>query len=436
MESQGQVSERTDMIPASLMEKTSMAEYPAKQSDLKTLVELSALINSSLDIQTVLDNAMTCAQVSMNAEASAIFELDRPRGELFFRIALGDAAEKTKEVRLRLGEGIAGWVAKTGQPLIVPDAAKDSRFLPSADGRTGFETRSIICVPMLYKGQLTGALEVLNKKDGQAFDGNDLDVLTVIANQVAIAIENAKLYSRLNEKFSLAEEELKIAQEKLIRSERLAALWKLSQGVAHEVRNPVTVIGGFARRLQAQFADNDPIREAMEIILKETERLERMVIDIETFSRLSQPVPKPLQVAAVIDACLGEFSDRLKSQGIRVIKRFSEEMPTIEADKVLLQLALREVVLNAIEAMPAGGSLELNLNSQPDRLIIRIKDSGVGIRPEDLPSVFDPFFTSKTSGSGLGLATVHRIVSDHSGEVEIDSKPDEGTEVRIILPYL
>ncbi|MHC1724424.1 MAG: GAF domain-containing protein [Syntrophobacteraceae bacterium] len=139
-------------------------ECPGRQSELKTLVELSALISSSLDIQTVLDNAMTCAQMSMNAEASAIFELDRERGELFFRIALGNTAEKAKELRLKIGEGIAGWVVQSGQPLIVSEAIDDARFLPSVDARTGFETRSILCVPMRYKGQLTGALEVLNKK--------------------------------------------------------------------------------------------------------------------------------------------------------------------------------------------------------------------------------------------------------------------------------
>ena len=410
-------------------------ECPGKQSDLKTLVELSSLIGSSLDIQTVLDNAMTSAQMYMNAEASAIFELDRPREELFFRIALGDAAEKAKEIRLKIGEGIAGWVARTGQPLIVPDVLNDPRFWPFVDARTGFETRSILCVPMVYKGECTGVLEVLNKKDGRDFDENDLKMLTVIANLVAIAIENAKLYSGQNEKLCMATEELKKAQKKLIRAERMAALGKLSQGVAHEVRNPVTVIGGFALRLQAQLADGDPIRDTVEIILSQAERLERMVTDIETFSRLRQPVPQPLQIHSVIEASLREVSDLMESRSIRVIEGLSAEVETVEADEELLVLALSKVLLNAIEAMPTGGTLELNLSSHPDRLVLSIKDTGVGIQPENLTNVFDPFFTSKTRGSGLGLATVHRIISDHSGEIEIDSTPEKGTEVRIRLPY-
>ncbi|MHC1724425.1 MAG: PAS domain-containing sensor histidine kinase [Syntrophobacteraceae bacterium] len=260
-------------------------------------------------------------------------------------------------------------------------------------------------------------------------------MLIVIANQVAIAIENAKLYSRLNEKFTLATEELKIAQEKLIRSERLAALGKLSQGVAHEVRNPVTVIGGFARRLRTQFADNGPIRDTVEIILKQTERLEQMVVDIEAYCKLRHPVPQPIHIVSAAEASLRSFSDRLESQGIRLSMDFPGQTPPIEADGELLRLALGKVLLNAIEAMPNGGTLELNLVPYPDCLVLAVKDSGVGIQPEDLPNVFDPFFTSKTSGSGLGLATVHRIISEHSGEIEIDSIPGEGTEVRIRLPY-
>jgi two-component system sensor histidine kinase HydH len=410
-------------------------EHPQEGSELRTLVELSTLINSSLDIQTVLDNAMECVQMSMNAEASAIFELDEAKRELSFRIVLGDAADKAKEVRLRIGEGVAGWVAQTGTPVIVQDTHSDSRFSPLVDVTTGFETRSILCVPMVYKGELTGVIEVLNKKGKGVFDANDQEVLTVLANQIAIAIENARLYTRLSERFSLATEELKSAQEKLIRSERLAALGRLSQGVAHEVRNPVMVIGGFAHRLEKEFPDNVAIRKMAEIILAETERLERMVVAIETLSKLRQPVPQATELPKVVEAALRSVSGHLTSQGIQVIGSYSHERQAIEADEELLELAIRNVLMNAIEAMPDGGTLELSLASHPDGMLLSIKDSGVGIHPGDLANIFDPFFTSKAQGSGLGLSTVHRIISDHSGEINLSSTPGRGTEVQIRLPH-
>lgn len=411
-----------------------VARYSEKICDLKTLLDLSTLIGSSLDIHTVLANAMNGTQQALNAEASAIFELDRHRGELYFRLALGDAAEKVREVRLKTGEGIAGWVAQTKEPLIINDAHKDPRFCASVDTATGFKTRSVLCVPMICKGELTGVLEVLNKKDDSGFNENDLELLSIIAGQVAIAIEHANLYSRLNENFTLAVQELKMTQDKLSQSERLAALGRLSQGVAHEVRNPVMVIGGFARRLKAQFAKNKEIRDKVDIILSETERLERMVIEVENLTKLPPPELKLLKVTDVVELSLGRHLNQLESHGIQAVRNFAPEIPAIEADKDLLEMALGNVMLNAIEAMPSGGTLGLSITSQPDHLVICITDTGVGIRPEHLPNVFDPFFTSKTSGAGLGLTTVYRIISDHRGEVEIESMPGEGTKVRILLP--
>jgi signal transduction histidine kinase len=409
-------------------------ELPVKRAELKSLVELSTLINSSLDIKTVLSNAMACIQTSLNSEASAIFELDRQRGELYFRIALGDAAERAREVRIKVGEGIAGWVAQTGQPLIIQDAQEDPRFLGFVDQTTGFETRSILCVPIVYQGKLSGVVQVLNKIDNSRFDENDLEMLTIIANQIAIALENARLYSRLSKKFALTTEELKSTYEKLIRSERLAALGKLSHGIAHEVRNPVMIIGGFVRRLQKQFLDNSSIRETTDIILRQTERLEQMVMDIESLAKIRRHQSAAMQLSEVVEAALLSVRSQIESQKIQVIKNLSGEIPSIEGDSELLELAVRSILLNAVEAMPSGGSLELGISSKPEGLLLSIRDTGVGIRQEDLPNIFDPFFTSKTQGSGIGLATVHRIISEHSGEIMVNSTPGEGTEVQIRLP--
>lgn len=411
-----------------------MTKTQEKQCDFKTLVELSTMINSSLDMEAVLNNAMECVQVSMNSEASAIFELDREQGDLFFRIALGSAADRARDMRVKLGEGVAGWVAKTGEPLIISDTRTDPRFLPFVDSRTGFETRSILCVPIVFKGELCGVLQVLNKQDERGFDSNDLEMLTILANQLAIALENARLYMRLNEKFALTEEELRTAQEKLIQSERLAALGRLSEGIAHEVRNPVMIIGGFVRRLQKQFGENDSIRETAEIVLKQTERLEQMVTDIGEFARMRQPHPKPLELPATVNAVIASLSGLIESRGIRVERKYSEAIAPLKADGELLELALRNILINALEAMPSGGTLTISICSQPGSLLLSIRDTGTGIRSEDLPNIFDPFFTSKTQGSGLGLTAVHRVIYDHSGDIVVDSAPGEGTEVRIRLP--
>lgn len=165
----------------------------------KQIFELASSINSSLDIKIVLDNAMKCAEELMQAEASSIFLIDAKQGDLYFNLARGEAAEKVKHVRIKVGEGVAGWVAQTGEPLIVPDAARDPRFNPKVDALSGFQTRSILCVPLQSKGQRVGVVEVLNKKTSTGFDDYDLELLTLFANHVAIALENAKSYQGIEE---------------------------------------------------------------------------------------------------------------------------------------------------------------------------------------------------------------------------------------------
>jgi signal transduction histidine kinase len=287
---------------------------------------------------------------------------------------------------------------------------------------------------MKSKGQIVGVLEVLNKRGDSLFTERDLEMLAILGNLIAVALDNARLYTRLREQFVLTEEELKATQARLIRSERLAALGKLSAGVAHEVRNPVMVIGGFARRLHKQFGDVEPVRKSAEVILSEAERLEQMVVDIEAFCRLPQPTLGRVVAERLIEHLMRGLADVCQAQGIEVRTRTKGPVRDFNADEGLIEIALKNIVTNAIEAMPDGGILELSLDFQPDALVMSVKDQGPGIAPQDLPSVFDPFFTSKTRGSGLGLTASHRIVSDHGGEIVIHSTMGQGTDVKIILP--
>lgn len=402
--------------------------------DIETLLHLSTLINSSLDIQTVMDNAMRCVEESLDAEASSIFEIDKTGKELFFRLARGKDADKVREVRLKIGEGVAGWVASTGESLMIVNPQQDPRFCSRVDVQSGFQTRSILCIPLKSKKRLIGVLQVLNKRSPEGFGENDLEMLMILGNQIATALENAYLYARLNQKFEMTAEELKITQEKLIHSERLAALGKVAQGIAHEIRNPVMIIGGFARRLQNRFSPEDPAQEKLKIILSEAERLQQMVSSIERYTSLRKAVFSFIHPVEIIEKVLSDHLSSLESRGIRIEVKCPEEIPEIQGDKELLELALENLLKNAEEAMPEGGVLEIGLLTEPERVILSVKDTGAGIETEALPYLFDPFFTSKTRGTGLGLTIVHRIVSDHNGEIGIDSVPGEGTSVRVCLP--
>ena len=160
------------------------------QKEIETLVQLSSTINSSLDIAEVLKSAMRFVEELMDAEVSSIFEVDDAKNELFFRVVRGEGARKAKEIRMKMGEGVVGWVASSCEPVIASDTEKDKRFSTKVDSITGFKTKSIIALPIKNKGRLIGVLEVLNKRGGGPFTQDDLNLLTIAVNQIGIALVN------------------------------------------------------------------------------------------------------------------------------------------------------------------------------------------------------------------------------------------------------
>ena len=167
------------------------------QKTIKTISQISSLINSSLDIREVINNSLAAVEQFIEVETSSIFELDTTRGELFFCCARGSRAEKIQNLRLKIGEGIAGYVAQTEKAMIVGDAHHDPRFLASFDAISGFTTRSILCVPLKVKNRLIGVLELLNKKDGTDFDEEDLDVIVILAIVILNALRAAWVDGRV-----------------------------------------------------------------------------------------------------------------------------------------------------------------------------------------------------------------------------------------------
>ncbi len=167
---------------------------------LNTLTELSALINSTLDTGEIRERAIVAAIRLLDAEAGSLILIDQDSGDMFFEVAIGDKGDKVKEIRLKKGEGIAGWVAEKGEAIIIHDVQSDQRFFKTADKRSTFITRDMVCVPVKTKDKVIGVLEAINRKNG-IFDEEDKEALTSLANQVAIAIENANLYQELREVF-------------------------------------------------------------------------------------------------------------------------------------------------------------------------------------------------------------------------------------------
>src|SRR4030042_5021135 len=192
--------------------KSEESEEKAKR--LVLLSKLGRILNSTLDHQEVRRRAMEVATQLMKAEVGSLLLIDEEKQQLYFEVALGDKEEAVKTITLGMGEGIAGWVAKNGRPLIVNTPEKDPRFYKGADERTEFKTRNIMCVPVKVKDRVIGVLEAINKKHREKFDREDLSLFVSLADQVAIALDNARLYEELEEMFFQTAESLADAIEK------------------------------------------------------------------------------------------------------------------------------------------------------------------------------------------------------------------------------
>jgi two-component system sensor histidine kinase HydH len=402
--------------------------------ELSTLLKSSALINSSLQTAEVLNFAMKAAEEFMEAEASSVYELDSEQGDIIVRLARGAKGGFIQSKRLKVGEGIAGWVIQNGKPMVVEDVREDGRFSDRFDQETGFTTQSIICVPLTIRGRTIGALQVLNKKNGDPFTGEDTELLTALAQQIAVALDNAKLYQRLQENFELTEQELRITQKKLIRSERSAAMVNLVQGVAHEVRNPIMSIGGFATRMKADLDQNSKLQKYLNIILSETSRLEKLVRDVKELAGMQTVTLQPTNVKDILSRVIEDFTPTISRQSIRLETVVEEELPTINLDEAQISRALKNVIMNSIEALPEAGTLKLKAHAVDSYIRITVEDFGVGIDEDKIDSVLDPFVTSKTTGAGLGLTMVYQIVMNHQGEIDIRSRGRKGTIVTLELP--
>ena len=404
------------------------------QQELDTILKFSALINSSLNIIEVLDNAMKWAEEFIDAEASSVYELAEDNVELSIRLARGEKKRAVEGLKLKVGEGIAGSVVATGKPVVIQDVRNDKRCSDKIDRLTGFKTRSMICVPLILRDRPVGALQVMNKRNREPFRQADLELLNSMAQLIAVAMENAKLYQRLEEKFEMTSQELASTQKKLIRSERLAAMGHLVQGVAHEIRNPVMTIGGFAHRIKRELNHNYKLQKYIDIILDESGRLERLVREVRDFSEIQSASLLLDTIEPAIHEVLQIFEPLAGNRHVKLSVEIADDLPQISMDSSQLVIAMSNIMENALESMPKGGNLTLQAIRDDRHLLVSFRDTGLGIDPEQLDAIYDPFVTSKTRGAGLGLTMVYQIVMNHHGEIKISSELDKGTDVTIQLP--
>jgi len=420
-----------------------------ERADLQQVMEKDLLnLHATLDLHTVLESILESAVKIARSEASTLFLVDKASGDLVFSVPTGPAAPKVADMRIQKGVGIAGWVAEKGESVIVRDVSEDHRFHPEIDEQSGFKTRSILAVPLKVKGKVIGVLEALNKQEKLTFTKDDIRLFATFADHAATAIENARQHQTLD----IQSKESCRMQAQLAEAEKKQALERLSAGIAHDLKNIIGAISGFAEIAMLDVSDK-PVREDIGEILKASNSAMELVEQILTFTSQSQQEKIPLKSQKVIKQTIKLFRIFLP-ETIAIRGNFSFQDGVIMADPKQMHQALTNLLKNARDAIGdeqgvltiESSLVELSNNQvlvhpglKPGWYIkVTISDDGCGMDSETLKKIFDPYFSTKTGGvgTGMGLPTARSIVKDHGGAITVTSQLGEGTQVEVLLPKI
>jgi two-component system sensor histidine kinase HydH len=230
--------------------------------------------------------------------------------------------------------------------------------------------------------------------------------------------------------------EIRDLQEKVRRSERLASLGRLAAGVAHEIRNPLSSIRGFAQYFVNRLKGHEEDQGYASIMVKEVDRLNRVITDLLDFARPKEPRREMHSLENILDHSLKLLEPELTGKKVGIEKEFEPNLPPVFTDRDQISQAFLNLLLNSLESIDGGGKIRIRLKKsrgQPS-VEVSVADTGRGIPQADLERVFEPFFSTKRKGTGLGLAIVHQIVESHGGDIEVESREEVGTTFRITLP--
>lgn len=338
----------------------------------------------------------------------------------------------TSRLELNRMRNIASRSVLEKRLMYVPDVAREKRVDREFVARFGIT--SFATAPLMAKEQVVGVVVVDNALSGRPIIEDDLRVLQLFANQAGMAIENSMLYNRIED----ANRSLREVQERLIQGERLATIGEMAAGIAHELKNPLVSIGGFARRLEHKLPAGSSEWECAATIVREVLRLEKMLTEILAFSKKTTICYTHCNTTDIVEDALTIVTPALEESRIRVNRHYPRQPLTFLGDCQQLKQVFLNLFFNAQEAMRGGGALEITIAAARlnggKAVSVKVADSGGGIPLEALHNIFNPFYTTKESGTGLGLSIANRIVTNHSGKIQVNNRAGVGVEFNVILP--
>jgi signal transduction histidine kinase len=330
-----------------------------------------------------------------------------------------------------LGAWFLQWLEADPKPLLADHVGDDPRF----SGSLPEDWRCLLAVPIVAGDRIAGVLLVFNKgggtqEDPLTFDPEDLRIAELIAGIAALSD------SRLSQEETMRVKDRRLheVEAQLRHAEKLAVVGERGVQVAQDVRNPVAAITGFAKRVLKTMTEKDPNREYLEIILRETERLERVLSEQVALAQMTKPRLKLENLNALVQDVLQSQAEDLVRRRVRLLKRLSPEVPTLLLDNEKMRQVLVNVLSYALHSVPSGGRLRVETRAAQGAIQAEIAHDGPKVAGEVLDRLFVPFSTSRRYGAGVGLAMAYQIVREHGGEIRARSEGDWSSIVTIYLP--
>jgi signal transduction histidine kinase len=393
----------------------------------ETLGKFSKAMVTILDLQSLSKRAIETITQTMGVEKASLFVLNEEKG--------GYDLYESKNIKipavplLSKGDPLPHDLEKFGEIIMREELAKGAD-IPESDSviHQMSSLEAEVSIPLISKGQLIGIINLSYKFNKDIYSDEDIELLSTLANQMAVAIENAKLY-----------EDLKRSKSYVRRADRLASLGTLTAGLAHEIRNPLVAIKTFIQLLPERFNDEEFLNHFTNIASSEVDRISLFINELLNFARPYEPKLEFEDVNTVLDGIVLLVSTQTKKKRVNVVKSYSPDLRLVQIDREQIKQVFLNVLLNAVAATPEDGSITVKTRSftKPEGepyIQIEFTDTGCGIPSDQLEEIFNPFFSTKSTGSGLGLSISHQIVEDHKGFIHVESELTKGSSFFINLP--
>jgi two-component system nitrogen regulation sensor histidine kinase GlnL len=393
-----------------------------------TLARFSKALVTILNLQSLSKRIIETVTHTMGVDKASLFSLNEERGGFYLLESKNIKIDSFPPI-LTKGDPLPQYLQKMKEIVIREELIKGAAMPEIKEVvNTMSRLEAEVSIPLISKGQLIGMINLSHKFNKDIYSHEDIELLSMLANQTTIAIENARLY-----------DDLKRSKSYIRRADRLASLGTLTAGLAHEIRNPLVAIKTFTQLLPERIDDDEFRNHFLSIASGEVDRISALVTELLEFARPSEPKFEVEDINSILDGMILLVFTEMKSKHIDIVKDYASDLSPITIDREQMKQVFLNMLLNAIEATPEKGKIYVRTRSytKPEGetyIQIEFTDTGCGIRPEYLEDIFTPFFTTKEKGSGLGLSISNQIVQDHRGYIDVESQVNKGASFFINLP--